>query len=103
MSFTGNENHDIDLNDAAKMTKDYRIANPGEILGGFFGKDAIEAILAQEGCVGIRYYHALTEDGKRTIVLVGAKEDQNDIVDGKIADYTVPDPPGSSLPNPLNS
>ena len=102
MSFSPNQDHSISLAAAAAMTKDYRDANPGALLGGFFGKDALQAILDQPECVGIRYYYAL--DGSApTLVLVGAIADENDIVNGLLADVALPNPPNSSSANPLNS
>ena len=46
----------------------------------FIGRELVEKILAQEGCVGIRSYFAETEDGKRDLVMVGANQEENDIV-----------------------
>jgi len=102
MSFNPNQDHSISLAAAAAMTKEYRDANPGALLGGFFGKDAIQAILDQPDCVGIRYYYAL-DSGAPTLVLVGAKANQDDMVNGELADSALPDPPNSSTPNALNS
>lgn len=103
MSFTGNENHSITLADASKMTKDFRDNNPGAVLGGFFGRDAIEAILAQTDCVGIRYYNAETSTGEHTIILVGAKANQDDLANGLLAEFARPNPPYQSSNNALNS
>jgi hypothetical protein len=103
MSFTGNEDHSITLAAATTMTEDFRDANPGAILGGFFGKTAIEAILNQTDCVGIRYYNALHANGDPTIVLVGVKANQDDLYNGVLAEFAKPMPPFSSSNNPLNS
>ena len=62
MSFTGNEEHTISFNKAAEMTKRYGDQMAKEDRkGGFFGKKAIEALLEQTDCVGIRYYYGLDE------------------------------------------
>lgn len=103
MSFNPNQDHSISLAAAAAMTKDYRDANPGARLGGFFGKDALQAILDQPDCVGIRYYFAQDSTDKLTLVLVGAKANQDDMVNGELAEYALPDPPYNSSPNSLNS
>ena len=102
MSFTGQEDHSISLADAAEMTKKYRDNNPGKRLGGFFGRDAVQAILDQEDCVGIRFYNAEDDKGKSTIVLVGAEANQNDMQNGLLAESPLPNPPFSSQNNPLN-
>src|SRR5438309_8651484 len=80
MSFTGNENHDITLNDASLLTKEYRKKNPGQILGGFFGKTALLDLLNQTGCVGIRYYYGIDSSGNKVLVLCGADANENDIL-----------------------
>lgn len=102
MSFNPNQDHSISLAEAAVLTKAYRDANPGAKIGGFFGKAAIEAILNQTDCVGLKYYFAI-ENGEPTLVLCGAKADQDDLYQGLLAENDVTDPPNSSTPNPLNS
>lgn len=103
MSFTGNENHDITLSEAANWTKRYRLANPHLVLGHFFGAKAIKNILAQETCVGIRIYHALDEAGKQQLILVGVDADENDLYEGLLAERSWPCPPTCGSQNPLNS
>ena len=51
--FTGHEDHFITLEEGALFTRNYRDANPeSPVVGGYVGRDAIEAILAQDGVVG---------------------------------------------------
>lgn len=107
--FTGNENHDISLADAAAMTKKYRNSSPaGSRKGGFFGRAAIEAILAQSDaagipCAGIRYYHGTNDRNEPVIILVGAGADENDLHTGNLAEFAAPCPTFCSSNNPLNS
>ncbi|MCB0312598.1 MAG: hypothetical protein KDH84_04930, partial [Calditrichaeota bacterium] len=55
---TGEEDHDISLADAVRLTDNFRkTVDAGTPLGGYFGRDAILRILSQEECVGIRYYY----------------------------------------------
>ena len=103
MSFTGNEDHSISLANAADMTESYRDNNLGKPLGGFFGKTAIQDILDQTDCVGIRYYNAENSNGDQTIVLVGVKANQDDLESGDLADYGLPVPPFGGANNQLNS
>ncbi len=103
MSFTGSENHSINLEDAAKMTENYRNALVGgTTLGGYFGRDAIQGILAQNNCVGIRIYYALDENGVEQFVVVGVKEDGDDLYDGEIAQHALLCPPYCPQSSPLN-
>ena len=94
MAFTGNEDHSITLEDASKLTKNYRDnKSDDEILGGFFGKTALLDILNQKGCVGIRYYYGQKDDGTQQTVLVGVDANEKDLVDGEIAELQRPCPP----------
>ena len=104
MAFTGNEDHEISLSEAAQLTANYRdSAEPGSVKAGFFGKSAIEEILEQEKCVGIRIYYAQEEDGTPTFVVVGVEENEDDLVEGKIAEAPTPCPPNCGSANVLNS
>ncbi|GAB2651447.1 hypothetical protein GCM10027036_00230 [Flavihumibacter cheonanensis] len=74
----------------AKMVKDFQDAFPNENPWLFCGKDIIQKILNQPDCSGIRFYHALDENGNKTLVSVGIDSTGN-IID-KI---TVIDPSGN--------
>lgn len=105
MSYTGNEEHDISLNDASEMTARYRNNKSADQpnIGEYFGGDAIKAILAQAGCVGIRIYFALDENMSQKVVLVGADANGNDLHQGILAERGLTDPPYSSSANSLNT
>jgi sensor domain CHASE-containing protein len=104
MSFTGNENHDITLAAAAIMTKRYRDSiSAGDIIGHYFGKDAISDILNQSNCVGIRIYHALNSDNVKQLVIVGVTSDENDQYTEKLAENSFLCPSLCAADNPLNS
>jgi hypothetical protein len=60
-------------------------------------------ILDQSECVGIRFYFAINDEGEKTLVLVGADSDQNDLEEGLIADWAYPCPKICSKRNRLNS
>lgn len=100
----GHEDHSISLSDAAEMTARYRAQMaPGQIKGGFFGRDALEAILNQENCIGIRYYYGLDDSNKQVMVLVGVDTDENDMVNGELAERSLLCPPFCNDSNVLNS
>ncbi|MEY5134098.1 MAG: hypothetical protein RLZZ198_2102 [Bacteroidota bacterium] len=104
MSFNGNEGDFITLREGSEMTKRYRdTIQPGEVIGVFMGKEKIKAILDQSECKGIRFYFAKNERNENTLVLVGASADQNDMVDGLIADRSFPCPTICGNSNALNS
>jgi hypothetical protein len=102
MSFTGNEAEQFPLVIAADWTKNYREANPNGIIAHFFGKNIIQNILDQDGCMGIRIYYALDENGKKQLIIVGANAEENDIYNGIIAERSYICPPYCSSGNPLN-
>lgn len=104
MSFTGKEDHSIPLATAAQWTKNYRDANPASAtIAHFFGKDAIQAILDQANCVGIRIYYALDENGAKQLIVVGANAAGDDLYQGLLAERSASCPSNCSSPNPLNS
>ena len=104
MTFTGNEDHSINIDDASNLTKNYRkSAGPDSILGGYISENALRKILDQEGCVGIRYYYGENESAKPELVLVGVKSNTDDIYDGEIMERAILCPPHCGKDNPLNS
>ncbi len=104
MPFTGSENHDITLAEAAALTLNYRNANPpGTTIAHFFGMDAINSILAQPGCVGIRIYYGQELNGEKKIVLCGVDAAENDMYNGDLAQHALTCPAICGIANPLNS
>ncbi len=106
MAFTGYEIHDISFAKAGDLTKDYRLQmSPGQRKGGFFGQAAVKALLAQENCVGMRYYYGLDKDGKQVLVLVGTDASENDLVgEGNFCmEVAIPCPDRCGANNILNS
>ncbi len=105
MAFTGNEAEEFPLGTAAEWTKNYRdTIEKGDTIAHFFGRNIIEQILAQEGCMGIRIYYALDENGKKQLIIVGADAHENDQYQQTIAERSLNCPPfNCSSENPLNS
>jgi hypothetical protein len=104
MGFTGNENHTITLEEAAKLTRNYREqAGPGAVKAGFFGKATIQKIIDQDGCVGLRIYYGLEDDGTPAFVLVGVTADGEDLTGGILAERQRPCPPYCDERSPLNT
>jgi hypothetical protein len=60
----------------AKMVKDFQDAYPNETTANFIGRDILDRILAQPDCEGIRFYYALNESGKKTLVYVGIDKNE---------------------------
>lgn len=102
MAFDGTEGGAISLIEGAQMTAAFRGANPDGTIAHFFGRNILETILSQDGCVGIRMYYGLRADLSRELVLVGVDAEENDILD-LVADISTPCPKACSDPNPLNN
>lgn len=108
----GNENHEIPLAEAAKLTKTYRdnpiglLPNLVQIKGEAFGRDAIESVLAQPGVTGIRIYYGLDFVNLLPmvrLVIVGINVLGNDITTGVILEAGRLCPPNCGVNNVLNT
>jgi hypothetical protein len=58
----------------AEMVKNYQVANPADVKSYYVGNNILKQILDQPGCVGIKFYNAYNEVGKKTLVYVGVDE-----------------------------
>jgi hypothetical protein len=57
---------------AAKMVKNHHDTHTIDESNSYYiGKNIIDQMLAQPGCVGIRFFDAINEEGKKTLVYVG--------------------------------
>ncbi len=77
--FDGSEGDPISLGNAKQWAANYRDKNPGSIEAHFFGSAIIKQILAESGCVGIRMYYTIDNNGQKQIVLVGATSNGSDL------------------------
>jgi len=101
--FTGAEDHTISLEDASKLALNYQSENPDGVKSHFFGRQAVEAILAQESVVGLRIYYGLDNEGVQHLVVVGTDADQNDLTRGLLAERAAMCPPLCGDNNELNT
>lgn len=94
MSFKGNEGEAISLELAQGWAAEWRATkgkdDPNAL---FFGRDKLEAILAQPGAMGIRIYFGVNDEAQKALILVGADTEENDQVDGLILDRGYKCPP----------
>lgn len=101
--FTGDEGEVISLDDGRSFTSNYRTANPGAIKAHTVGKNRLNSILNQTGCVGVKMYYGLDEEDAKCLVLVGVKEDGSDMTGGVIVERNPPCPPYCDDQSALNS
>ena len=62
------------------FVKAYNEAHPTDFAGHTIGRNIIDQILAQPGCVGMRFYNALNEEGRKTLVYVGIDAEGKDLI-----------------------
>ncbi len=103
MAFNGTEGDQITLQEAAALTENYRNNNPGSPLAHYIGKDILQQIIDQRDCMGIRIYYGEEDNGTPALVFVGADDQENDQINGVIADKTYLCPTSCSTSNALNS
>jgi hypothetical protein len=80
MSFNGKEGNPIPLGQAVKWVHAYQRINPNLPKAYFFGRDILERLLKEEGCMGIRIYMGEDDKGELHPVLVGCRADQSNIL-----------------------
>lgn len=61
----------IDHQLAKTLVKSYKDTYPESFTAVIIGRNIIEQILAQPGCVGIHFVDAINEEGQKTLVYVG--------------------------------
>jgi hypothetical protein len=99
---TGHESHLIALTDASKLTSNFRAsAGAGAVLGESFSRDAVQSILNQPNCVGVRVYYGRKSDGSPVLVLVGVDASIHDLTAGVILETGFPCPPFCDGSSPL--
>lgn len=64
----------------AEMITSFREAHPTEVAGWTIGRNIIDEILAQPGCVAMRFYNAINEKGQKTLVYVGVDAEGKDML-----------------------
>lgn len=104
--------HQISLQDAAELTKNYRelpLGQIGQLLNGtkgaMFSNEALQAVMDQPACVSVRFYFAVKSEIPPifTLVAIGVDANGNDLVNGVVLDHARACPPLCSENNLLNS
>lgn len=79
-SCTATAGAEIGLELGAQFISAYRNANPTDVTAYYVGRNILEQILAQPGCVGMRFYNAYNEAGEKTLVYVGVTAEGHDML-----------------------
>lgn len=96
--------HRITRAEAAAMTRRFREAAGAKAeRGGLFPREAVQQLLAQKGCEGLRYYFGRKDDNSSALILVGVDATGNDMAGGMLLEWSYPCPPVCGGPDDLNS
>lgn len=79
---------DIGLEEGIELVNAFRAANPDATPGYYIGKNILEQILAQPGCVGINFRKCLTESNQEHLVYTGVDADGKDILEYSVVTTT---------------
>lgn len=79
-NLNANVGENIGLSLGAEMISSYRQQNAADVVSYFVGRNVIEEILTQPGCVGINFYNAYNETGEKTLVYVGVNSQGKDML-----------------------
>ena len=71
---------DIGLAEGAQLVQNFREANPDATPGYYIGRNIIDQILNQPGCVGINFKKCLSENNEEHLVYTGVDADGKDIL-----------------------
>ena len=72
---------EIGLELGTQMVKGYQEANPSDVHSYLIGREIIDRILAQPGCVGIKFFNAYNEAGRKTLVYLGVDKDGKSLIE----------------------
>ena len=79
---------DIGLTEGKQLVKAFRTANPDAIQGYYIGRNIIDQILAQPGCVGINFRKCLTNLNEEHLVYTGVDAQGKDILEYSVVTKT---------------
>lgn len=93
--FNGTEGGPIDLAVAQSWQENWKVAQPDQPEGLFFGRQILEEMLAKEGAVGIRFYPGIDQEGKLHLLMYGTDKNGNSILTGAVqaANFSIDCPP----------
>lgn len=100
MALPDPKSHRVPLVEAAAQARRFR---EGQHKGGYFHRKDLDELLAQPGCVGLRYYYGRKVEGQDTLVLVGVDKEGNDLIQGVVMEDGFWCPPLCGAANVLNS
>jgi hypothetical protein len=79
---------DIGLAEGLQMIKAFTKENPDATKGYYIGKNILEQIINQPGCVGVNFRKCLTETNEEHLVYTGVDADGKDILEYSVVTTT---------------
>ena len=79
---------DIGLTEGIKLVNAFKEANPTATAGYYIGRNILEQIMAQPGCVGINFRKCLTNMNEEHLVYTAVDADGKDIVEYAVVTVT---------------
>jgi hypothetical protein len=79
---------DIGLTEGAQLVQNFREANPNATPGYYIGRNIIDQILNQPGCVGINFRKCLSENNEEHLVYTAVDADGKDILSYSVVTNT---------------
>lgn len=78
----------IGLAEGAKLVNAFKVANPTATQGYYIGRNILEQIMSQPGCVGINFRKCLTELNEEHLVYTAVDADGKDILEFSVVTNT---------------
>ena len=78
----------IGLNEGIELVNAFTAANPTATPGYYIGRNILEQIMAQPGCVGINFRKCLTNLNEEHLVYTGVDADGKDILEFSVVTTT---------------
>ena len=86
VNYAGYKNQSISFQEAKGLLKtSERIDASDAVIAQYFGKDIVDEILAQPGCVSVRMHYGKHENGKSGMMIMGVDKNGKDMVTGVLA------------------
>jgi hypothetical protein len=79
---------DIGLAEGSQLVQNFRDANPDATPGYYIGRNIIDQILNQPGCVGITFRKCLSENNEEHLVYTGVDAEGKDILSYSVVTNT---------------
>ncbi|MGN6803153.1 MAG: hypothetical protein ACTHJN_14720 [Ginsengibacter sp.] len=79
---------DIGLKEGKRLVQNFRTAHPDATPGYFIGRNIMDQILSQPGCVGIRFRKCLSDNNEEHLVYTGVDAEGKDILQFSVVTNT---------------